>query len=86
MTNYIIDILDFLKNKNINIYDYDDDRTYFDGYDDVLVINLNDEKYKFVQNYENGSYKNFTLFENNGIEIKGYSEIVKYFINKFKNY
>ena len=50
MSNYITNILDFLKSKNINIDDYDDDRTYFDGYDDVLVINLNDEKYKFIQN------------------------------------
>ena len=86
MTDYIIDIRDFLESININTDDYDDDRTYFDGFDDVLVLNLKGESYKFLQNYVKGSYTNFTLFLNDGIEIKGYNEIVKYFINKFKNY
>lgn len=83
MTNYITNICDFLETNNINISDYDDDLTYYDGFDDVLVVYINDEKYKFIQNYENGYYKNFTLYINNE-EIKGYDEITKYFINKFK--
>ena len=86
MTNYIINICAFLESNNINTDDYDDDRTYFDGFDDVLVVNFKGETYKFLQNYENGSYKNFTLFLNNGTGINSYDEIVKYFINKFKNY
>jgi len=50
MTNYIINICDFLETNNINISDYDDDLTYYDGFDDVLVIYINEEKYKFIQN------------------------------------
>ena len=82
MTDYIIDIRDFLEGNNINTDDYDDDRTYFDGYDDVLVVNLKGERYKFLQNYKDGFYKNFTLYSNDG-EINGYKQIVKYFIDKF---
>ena len=84
MTNYIINICDFLETNNINISDYDDDLTYYDGFDDVLVIYINEEKYKFIQNYENGYYKNFTLYINNE-EIKGYDEITKYLISKLNN-
>lgn len=83
MTNYITNICDFLQTNNININDYDDDLTYFNGFDDVLVLYINQEKYKFIQNYDNGYYKNFTLYINNE-EIKGYDEITKYLINKIK--
>lgn len=80
MTDYIIDIRDFLEANKVNT---DDDYTYFDGYDDVLVVNLRGEKYKFLQNYIDGSYKNFTLYSKDG-EINGYNQIVKYFIEKFQ--
>ena len=83
MTDYIIDIRDFLEANKVNTDDYDDDNTYFDGYDDVLVVNLRGEKFKFLQNYKDGCYTNFTLYSKDG-EINGYNQIVKYFIEKFK--
>lgn len=82
MSDYIFNIREFLEKNNINVDDYDDDRTYFDGHDDVLVLNFKDNTYKFLQNYENGTYKNFTLYTND-LEINGYNQIVNYFTEKF---
>ena len=81
--DYIHEIRDFLDSSSINIDDYDDDRTYFDGFDDVFVVNLKDERYKFLQNYENGRYTYFTLYTPDKGEIHGFNSILKYFIVKF---
>ena len=62
---------------NLNGFDtsnYDDDRTYYDGYDDVYVVTINGHKLKFVQNYENNKYINFTLYYKNG-DFYGYDDI-----------
>jgi len=82
MTDYNMDICEFLNNNGIDTNDIDDDRSYFDGYDDVLVITIRDRKYKFLQNYMNKCYSDFTLFSEDG-EIRGYDEVVKYFKTKF---
>lgn len=81
MTDYIIDTIKFLDSKGID-YDYDDDRSYYDGYDDVFIIIIKDERYKLVQNKIDGKYKNFTLYSNNDI-INEYENVIKYFIEKF---
>lgn len=66
--DYIIDILKYLEDKNIDTSNYDDDNTYYDGFDDVYVVNIKDYKLKFVQN------KIFSLYYNNKI-ITGYENI-----------
>jgi len=83
MTDYIINIRNFLENNNIE-YECDDDLSYFDGFDDVLVIEIKGETYKLLQNYENSSYKNITLYCDDG-PIYNYDNIIKYYENKYKN-
>lgn len=82
MTDYIIATIDFLNSKDID-YDIDDERSYYNGFDDVLMIIIKDETYKLVQNKIDNKYENFTLYSKN-VVINEYENVIKYFIEKLK--
>ena len=75
--NYINDIQEYLDSINIDYSDYDDDYTYYDGYDDVWVVKLNNNTYKFVQTIENGNATSIFMSTNNNI-FHDYDKIINY--------
>jgi len=89
-TDYIIDILCFLENNNIDTTNYNEELSYSYNTDDVYVVEIDGYILKFVQNYYNKKYQNFTLYykdnENNQIEIKGYDNIKQELIILFNIY
>ena len=84
MTDYIIEICNFLEKNGIDTSDYNDDLSYYNGFDDVLVVYLKDERYKFYQTYKDECYKNFTLNVSTGEIVEGYDNVVQYLTEKFK--
>ena len=78
--DYIELIQDYLTSINVDYSDYDDDRTYYDGYDDVWVVTLNNEKYKFVQNLVNGNAVGL-MMSAPGKVLHKYDEIIEYLKN-----
>ena len=78
--DYISNIQEFLTSINIDYSDYDDDLTYYDGYDDVWVVTLKNNKYKFVQNLENGNAIGFMMISNDIILYK-YDKVINYLKN-----
>lgn len=85
--DYIANILDWLNYHNIH-YEIDDDRSYYDGIDDMLCIYMNNKRYKFLQNVnkeiednqETYKYTNFTLY-NNENSIYDYINVVEFLKN-----
>lgn len=76
MTDYIKEIINLLENNGINVFNYDDDKTYFDGYDDVYVLHINDNLIlKFVQNYIEKDCRNVTLFHSDKM-FNGYDNVI----------
>ena len=81
MTDYIRRIIAILRSNSIDTLNYDDDKTYFDGHDDVFVLYVGDTlTLKFAQNYFNKNYENFMLFYK-GKSISGYDNVY----NELKN-
>ena len=78
--DFFDNIKKFLNIINVDYSDYDDDRKYYDGFDDVWVVNLLGTTYKFVQNIENKKVVGIMMVSNNTILYK-YDEIIDY-LNK----
>jgi hypothetical protein len=78
--DYIELIRDYLTSIKVDHSKYDDDRTYYDGYDDVWVVALNNETYKFVQNLKNGKATNIMMISGS-ISLYKYNEIIDYLKN-----
>jgi hypothetical protein len=78
--DYINDIQIYLKSIQVDYSDYNDDLTYYDGYDDVWVVNLNYKTYKFVQNIKNGNAIAVMMISNDTI-LHDYNKIIEYLKN-----
>ena len=78
-TDFIVELVNWLNDKRVN-YTYDEDLTFYDGYEDILVIYINNIQYKFYQYVMNHQYINFTLLHNNKI-INDYDNIIDYLKN-----
>ena len=72
----IIDITEWLKNKNIH-YIFDKDNSSYYGYDDIFIIYINNVKFKFSQTIYNGFYYDLVLKHNNQT-IFDYNNIIDY--------
>ena len=94
MSNINDDFLELVKdwfdNNNFKT-DIDIDLSYYDGYDDVLILSIQNnnkiDKYKFYQNVEkdnnkNYIYSNFTMCYKNEV-IYDYDNIINYLKQKY---
>jgi len=94
MSNNNDDFLELVKdwfyNNNLKP-DIDIDLSYYDGYDDVLILSIQNDneidEYKFYQNVEkdinkNYIYSNFTMCYKNEI-IYDYNNIINYLKQKY---
>ena len=76
-TDFIQELVNWLNDKRVN-YTYDENLTFYDGYEDILVIYINNIQYKFYQYLnQNHQYLNFTLLHNNQT-IYDYNNIIDY--------
>ncbi len=80
MIDYIVDIQTYLDSINIDYSNYDDDLTYYDGYDDVWVVKLKDKSYKFVQNIKNKNAISIMMISSD-IILHDYDKIIDYLKN-----
>lgn len=78
--DYISNIQEYLTSINIDYSNYDDDLTYYDGFDDVWVVTLNNNIYKFVQNLKYGNAIGLMMISNKVI-LNEYNEIINYLKN-----
>ena len=85
-------VKDWFDNNNLKP-NIDIDLSYYDGYDDVLILSIQNnnkiDKYKFYQNVEkdnnkNYIYSNFTMCYKNEV-IYDYDNIINYLNDKYIN-